>query len=102
MSLKKSFNFFFFNYSEILLKSSGPWAGDVGSILCLQDHCQFKVTFDLDGEKKNKITELQIFYFSKYITREVQIIPSWKSGLNEDFKKDFFLIMTIINVYCRK
>ena len=81
MSLKRSLNAFFFNFSEFLLKSSGPWAGDVGSILFLQDHCQFKVTFDLDGDKKSKITELRIFYFSKLILQgKYKSFPAGRVG----------------------
>lgn len=91
MSLKRSLNLFFLNFSEILLKSSGPWAGGVGNILFLQDHCQSKVRFDLAGEKKSKITELQMFYFSKVVLHgKYKSFPAGRSGLNEDFKKGIF------------
>ena len=55
--------------------------------LFLQDHCQFKVRFDLSRDENSKIIESQIFYFSKLISqgKELQIIPRW----NEDLKTLF-------------
>lgn len=77
-------------------------ARDIGNILFLRDHCQFEVRFDLAGDKKSKITELQMFSFPKLILQgKYKSFPAGRSGLDDDFKNDFFNII-IIHVYCKK